>query len=210
MNALNPKVDLYLKDGCGRCTYYATPKCKVNFWPTELQALRQIALSCGLTEDLKWSVPVYTHEGKNIVIVAAFKDYCALSFFKGALINDPTQLLEKQGESSQSARIAKFTDTASIVNASSILKQFIFEAIENEKKGAKVTLIKNLEPMPEELENKFFEAPEIEKAFYALTPSRQRGYIIYFSQPKQSASRASRIEKCLSKILAGRGVNEYL
>lgn len=205
MYTLNPKVDDYLADGCGRCKYYATPQCKVHTWRKELELLRQIALESGLTEELKWSVPVYTLDGKNIVNISAFKEYSCLSFFKGVLLKDPEQLLEKHGESSQSVRTINFTDTQTILAREPILKAYIQEAIALEKEGAKVVFQKNLEPIPEELEQKFAEMPALKAAFYALTPGRQRGYIIFISQPKQSNTRVARIEKCLPKIMNGEG-----
>lgn len=208
MNRLNPKVDLYLAQGCGRCKYHATPACKVQKWQNELQTLRQIVLESELTEDLKWSIPVYTFQNKNVVIVCAFKEFCTLSFLKGALLKDQYNLLEKQGESAQSARVIKFTDVESIQKLTPILKEYIVEAIENEKDGKKVDFVKNLEPVPEELENKFSEYPILKDAFYRLTPGRQRAYILFFTQPKQSATRESRIEKCMEKILNGKGLND--
>jgi uncharacterized protein YdeI (YjbR/CyaY-like superfamily) len=208
MNSINPKVDLYLADGCGRCAFYATPNCKVKKWQKELETLRQIVLECNLTEELKWSVPVYTYQNKNIAIVAAFKDYCAISFFKGALLEDKHGLLNKPGESTQSARLIKFTAEKEIIKCASILKKYILEAIAIESSGKKVMFKKDLEPIPEALENKFNELPVFKKAFYTLTPSKQRGYIIYFSQPKQAQTSAARIEKCLEKIMNGRGITD--
>lgn len=203
MYTLNPEVDLYLADGCGRCKYYATPDCKVKKWLLELEMLRQIALESGLVEELKWKVPVYTFSGKNVIIVSAFKDYSSIAFIKGALLKDPEKILVKQGEHSQSGRIAKFTDTTTIQQLSAVLKAYILEAIELEKAGEKVEMKKNPEPIPEELENKFAEMPELKKAFFALTPGKQRAYIIHFSQPKQSQTRVSRIENNVQKILNG-------
>jgi uncharacterized protein YdeI (YjbR/CyaY-like superfamily) len=208
MNTLNPKVDLYLADGCGRCAYYATPKCKVKKWQKELETLRQIVLDCGLTEVLKWSVPVYTFQNKNIVIVSAFKEYCSLSFFKGALLKDQNNILEKQGENSQSARIIKFTDSKTILKLLPYLKKYIFEAAQLEESGMKVTFKKNVESVPEELENTFKELPALKNAFYSLTASKQRGYIIYFSQPKQPSTRVSRIQHCMQKIMNGESLND--
>jgi uncharacterized protein YdeI (YjbR/CyaY-like superfamily) len=208
MKHYNSKVDLYLADGCGRCAYYATPNCKVKNWKSELEVLRDIVLDCGLTEELKWSVPVYTHQNKNIVIVSAFKEYCSLSFFKGVLLKDPAKILESQGSSSQSARLIKFTESKAILKLAPVLKEYVKEAIKLEEAGEKVIFKKNLEPVPEELENKFKQLPLFKKAFYALTPSKQRGYIIYFSQPKQSKTRESRIENCIQKILNGKGIND--
>ena len=205
---MNPQVDLYLIDGCGRCDYYATPKCKVHQWREILIALRQIVLECGLTEELKWSMPVYTFQNKNIVMISAFKEYCSLNFFKGVLLKDEQSILVKQGESSQSARLVKFTDLNNLLDLSSALKNYIFESIENEKQNIKVEFKKNLEPVPQELEIIFKEQPLVKKAFYALTPGRQRGYLIHFAQPKQSNTRLSRIEKCIPLIMKNEGLND--
>jgi uncharacterized protein YdeI (YjbR/CyaY-like superfamily) len=204
---MNPQVDLYLEDGCGRCKFYKTPQCKVHNWQNELKVLRKIVLDCGLTEELKWSVPVYTYNQKNIAIVSAFKEYCSLSFFKGSLLQDSEGILYKQGESSQSARIIKFTSVKEILSREALLKAYIFEALEIENAGLKVEFKKNLEPVPIELEHKFETDIEFKKAFYDLTIGKQRGYIIYFSQPKQTETRLSRIEKCMQKILKGEGLN---
>jgi uncharacterized protein YdeI (YjbR/CyaY-like superfamily) len=208
MNALNPKIDLYIADGCGRCAYYATPKCKVRNWQIELETLRQIVLECGLTEELKWGVPCYTVNQNNVAVVAAFKDYCSLSFFKGALLKDTDNLLDKPSESTQSARLIKFTNSEDIVAQVAVLKSYILQAIEVEKAGLKVDFNKNPEPVPEELLQTFEAFPALKKAFYDLTAGRQRGYILFFSQPKQSNTRASRIEKCMDKIMNGKGLND--
>jgi uncharacterized protein YdeI (YjbR/CyaY-like superfamily) len=208
MNALNPKIDLYIADGCGRCAYYATPKCKVRNWQIELETLRQIVLECGLTEELKWGVPCYTVNQNNVAVVAAFKDYCSLSFFKGALLKDTDNLLDKPSENTQSARLIKFTNSEDIVAQSAVLKSYILQAIEVEKVGLKVDFNKNPEPVPEELLQAFEALPALKKAFYDLTAGRQRGYILFFSQPKQSNTRASRIEKCMDKIMNGKGLND--
>jgi uncharacterized protein YdeI (YjbR/CyaY-like superfamily) len=208
MNTLNPKIDLYIADGCGRCDYYATPKCKVRNWQIELETLRQVVLECGLTEELKWGVPCYTVNQSNVAIVAAFKDYCSISFFKGALLKDTDNLLDKPSESTQSARLIKFTNSADIVAQAAVLKSYILQAIEVEKAGLKVDFNKNPEPVPEELLQAFEAFPALKKAFYDLTAGRQRGYILFFSQPKQSNTRASRIEKCMDKIMNGKGLND--
>ena len=208
MKSMNPKVDHYLIDGCMRCNFGGTPECKVHNWKDELVMLRHIVLECGLTEELKWGVPCYTSDNKNIVIVSAFKDYSSLSFFKGALLKDPHKILIKQGENSQSARIIKFTNPEQITEQQEILKAYILEAVEIERSGLKVEFSKTPEPVPDELIQKFDEYPELKKAFHALTPGRQRGYIIYFSQPKQSQTRFNRIEKYKQKILNGEGLND--
>lgn len=205
---MNTNVDTYFTDGCGRCELGGTPQCKVNKWQAELKLLRRIVQDCGLTEESKWGVPCYTYKNKNVVMISAFKEFCALSFFKGILINDESNILEKPGENSQSARLAKFTDLHDIAGKEAILKAYIFEAIEIEKAGLKVKFKKQPEPIPEELEKKFDEDPVLKSAFEALTPGRQRGYIIHISQAKQSATRESRIEKCIPKILSGKGFND--
>jgi uncharacterized protein YdeI (YjbR/CyaY-like superfamily) len=206
MIELNQKVDLYIADGCGRCDYYATDKCKVRTWQLELEHARQIVLESKLVEEVKWGVPVYTHMGKNVIALAALKDCVTLGFFKGVLLKDPYKILEKQGKSMQSDRIIRFRSVQEITDKISVLKEYINEAISVEESGAKVEFKKDLEPIPDELLEKFEEFPALKAAFYALTPGKQRGYIIYFSQPKQSQSKISRIEKCMEKILNGEGM----
>jgi uncharacterized protein YdeI (YjbR/CyaY-like superfamily) len=208
MQGMNPQVDLFIADGCGRCDYYATDKCKVRNWQLELEHVRQIMLETDLNEEIKWGVPVYTHNGKNIVIISALKDCVTFVFFKGVLLKDDAKILEKQGESVQSARILRFTSVDRIIALGSLLKEYVKEAVALEMSGAKVEFKKDLEPVPQELEDKFEELPVIRDAFYALTPGRQRGYIIFFSQPKGAASRVSRIEKCIDKIMNGEGLND--
>lgn len=205
---MNAEVDLYLIDGCGRCAYYATPKCKVKNWQSELTILRQIVLSCGLTEELKWGVPCYTYNEKNVLIMSAFKEYCSISFFKGALMEDNFNVLIKPGDGSQAARLLKFTNPEQIANQTEIIKTYILQAIGIEQLGLKVAFKPNPEPIPEELLAKFEDFPALKEAFQALTPSRQRGYIIYFTQPKQSQTRINRIEKCIPKIFKGEGLND--
>jgi uncharacterized protein YdeI (YjbR/CyaY-like superfamily) len=202
----NPKVDPYFIDGCGRCSLYKTPDCKVHTWPKELARLRKIILSCGLTEELKWSFPTYTFQNTNILILSAFKEYCSVNFCKGALLKDPKGILIQPGESTQAARQIRFTNIREVDNLEPVVKAYIKEAIEAEKAGLKVEFKKNPEPIPVELQNKLDAQPALKKAFESLTPGRQRGYIIYFSQPKQSKTREARIEKCIAQILAGKGM----
>ncbi|MFZ4543583.1 MAG: YdeI/OmpD-associated family protein [Saprospiraceae bacterium] len=209
MNKINPKIDAYLIEGCGRCPLGNTLQCKVHKWPEELKALRAIALSSGLTEELKWSVPCYTYAGKNIAIVAAFNDYAAISFFKGALLQDTESILKKPGENTQLGRLAKFTNVNNIVQLEPVIKAYLLEAIELEKSNN----LAPIAPKPslsiiEELQQKFEVFPDLKVAFEALTPGRQRGYILFFSAPKQTNTRVSRIEKCIPKILDGKGINE--
>lgn len=206
---MNPKVDLFLEEGCGRCKWYRTPDCKVHTWTAELKLLRKIVLSCELTEELKWSQPCYTFNGNNILIVSAFKNFCFINILKGALLSDTHAILEKPGESSQSARLLKFTNVQDIKDIEATIKAYIFEAIEIEKAGLKVAFKKNPEVIPDEFQTKLDQIPELKKAFEALTPGRQRGYLLHFSQAKQAKTRESRIEKCMEAILNGKGFNEY-
>jgi len=189
---MNPKVDGYLR--------------KVKKWREEMEKLRKISLACGLTEELKWGKPCYTFQNSNIIIIQGFKEFCALLFCKGALLNDPNGILTKFGW--QAARRIPFTNVREIVEMEPILKAYIREAMEAEKAGLKVTFKKNPEPVPEELQNKLDEIPALKAAFAALTPGRQRGYILYFSAAKQSKTRESRVEKCMQQILNGKGLNE--
>ncbi|WP_345725309.1 YdeI/OmpD-associated family protein [Sinomicrobium weinanense] len=205
---MNTSADQYFIDGCGRCPLGGTPDCKVHHWTPALKLLRKIVLDCGLSEESKWGVPCYTFRDKNVLIVSALKDYCCLSFFKGSLLNDQKNLLVKPGPNSQAARLFKFTDTDEIIAMESELKAYIFEAIEIERAGLHVTFKKNPEPIPYELEVKFEEDPVLKTAFEALTPGRQRGYLLYFSQPKQSKTKVSRIEKCVPMILSGLGLHD--
>ncbi len=205
---MNPKIDQYLSKGCMRCPLGGTSNCKVHNWTEELKKLRSIVLECGLTEELKWGVPCYTFQNKNILIVSAFKDFCAISFFKGSLLSDTNNILTKPGDNSQAARYAKFTNLQEIVKMEAVLKRYVFEAIELEKAGLKVDFKKSPEPIPDELQKKLNEDILFKTAFEELTPGRKRGYIIYFSQPKQSKTRITRIEKCIPKILNGEGLND--
>ena len=201
-------VDKYLQEGCGRCPLGATPDCKVHNWNEELTYLRKLVLDCGLKEEVKWSVPCYTIDGKNILIVSAFREYCAISFFKGSLIKDEKNLLHKPGENSQASRLFKFTSLQDIKDIEVEIKDYIQQAVNNEKAGLKVEFKKNPEPIPEELEQKFNDDPVFQSAFEGLTPGRQRGYILFFSAPKKSETRISRIEKYTGKILNGEGMHD--
>ena len=209
MKRTNPKVDVYFTAGCGRCKLFNTPECKVHNWTRELAKLREIVLECGLEEELKWSHPVYTLQNSNIVMIGAFNENCVLSFFKGALLKDANGILSKQGENTQAARVIRFTKVREIAQMEDVLKAYIFEAIEVEKLGLKVDFKQTSDyAIPEELKNKLNEDSSFSNAFYTLTPGRQRGYILHFSQPKQSKTRVERIEKCMPKILIGKGLND--
>lgn len=206
---MNQKIENYLLQGCGRCPLGGTPQCKVHSWTKELKTMRSVILECGLSEELKWGVPCYTYGKSNIAILAAFKEYCALSFFKGALLNDPYKILYKPGENSQAARLIKITSMKDVLKIRDYVKDYIFEAVELEKAGLKVPS-KSVEEytVPQEFQNKLNSYPDLKAAFKALTPGRQKGYLLYFSQPKQSQTRLARIEKCVAKILSGKGIHD--
>ena len=192
---MNPKVNAYLN--------------RTKDWRKELEELRSIALECGLNEELKWGCPCYTFQKKNVVLIHVFKEYCAFLFFKGALLKDPKGILIQQTENVQVARQIRFTNVREIVKLKPALKTYIFEAIEVEKAGLKAPLKKTAEfNMPEEFQNKLDKKSALKKAFEALTPGRQRAYLLYFSAPKQSKTRESRIEKYTPEILKGRGLND--
>jgi uncharacterized protein YdeI (YjbR/CyaY-like superfamily) len=192
---MNPKVDVYISEA--------------KKWQEELEKLRTIILDCQLTEELKWGVPCYTFQNSNIVLIHVFKEYCAILFVKGALLNDANGILIQQTENVQAARQIRFTNVREIVAIETILKAYIYEAIEVEKAGLKVDFKKTTEYIiPEEFQNKLDEIPALKTAFDALTPGRQRAYILYFSAPKQSKTRESRVEKCMQQILNGKGLND--
>jgi uncharacterized protein YdeI (YjbR/CyaY-like superfamily) len=191
----NPKVDAFL--------------IRAKKWQEEYEKLRDIVLDCDLTEEFKWMHPCYTFENKNVVLIHGFKDYCALLFHKGVLLKDPQRILIQQTENVQAARQIRFTNVQEIIEMEPILKAYIHEAIEVEKDGLEVTFKKNTEYIiPEELQQKFDEIPDLKTAFEALTPGRQRAYLLHFSQPKQSKTRASRVEKYIPQILGGKGLND--
>ena len=192
---MNPKVDFYFD--------------KAKKWQKELEKLRTIILDCQLTEELRWGVPCYMFQKSNIVLIHTFKEYCAILFFKGALLNDTLGILIQQTENTQSTRQIRFTKTTEIIEQESIIKDYIFEAVEVEKAGLKVDLKKDTElQFTDELKNKFAKNAQLKTAFNALTPGRQRGYNLYFSAPKQSKTRESRIEKYTQQILNGKGLND--
>ena len=195
MNRMNPKVDFYFN--------------KAKKWQEETEKLRRILLECGLTEELKWGVPCYTFQKRNIVLIHVFKEYCALLFFKGALLNDPNGILIQQTKNVQAARQIRFTNVREIVKMKPILKAYIHEAIEVEKAGLKVDFRKTTDfNIPEEFQSKLDKIPALKSAFDALTPGRQRAYILHFSAPKQSRTREARVEKCMQQILNGKGLND--
>src|ERR1700745_2823543 len=192
---MNPDVDVYLS--------------KAKKWQEELAEMRKIILDCQLTEELKWGKPCYTFQKRNIVVMLPLKEHCALLFFKGALLKEANGILIKAGENTEAGRQIRFTNFREIVERETILKACIYEAIEVEKAGLKVNVKKVTElVIPEEFEKKLDEIPALKTAFEALTPGRQRAYIFYFSAPKQSKTRESRVEKCMQQILNGKGLND--
>lgn len=194
-NKLNPKVDEFLS--------------KTTKWQEEFKELRTIVLDCELTEDFKWMHPCYTFENKNIVLIHGFKEYCTLLFHKGALLKDTKGILIQQTENVQAARQIRFTNVQEIAEMEDTLKAYISEAIEVEKAGLKVNLNKSTDfAVPEEFQSKLDQIPSLKTAFEALTPGRQRAYLLYFSQAKQSKTRESRVEKYIQKILDGKGLND--
>jgi uncharacterized protein YdeI (YjbR/CyaY-like superfamily) len=195
MDRMNPKVDWFFD--------------KAAAWQEEYILLRDIVLDCGLDEELKWGCPCYSLQKKNVVLIHGFKEYCALLFMKGALLNDPKGILIQQTENVQSARQIRFTNAKEIAKLKTTLKAYIHEAIEVEKAGLEVKMKKTSEyPVPEEFKKKLDEKPALKKAFKALTPGRQRGYLYYFSQPKQSKTREARVEKYTQHILDGKGIDD--
>jgi|SRR5581483_4236204 len=195
MNRMNPKVDFFFS--------------KATKWQDEFKKLRMIVLDCGLAEELKWGKPCYTFQESNIVLIHGFKEYCALLFFKGALLKDAKGILIQQTENVQAARQIRFTDVREIVQMKPILKAYIQEAVEVEKAGLTVNFKKTTEfIIPAEFQKKLDELPALKTAFDALTPGRQRAYLLYFSAPKQSKTRESRVEKWLRPILNGKGLND--
>jgi len=203
-------VDEYLKDGCGRCSLFATPECKVHLWSNELEALRKIVLSTGLTEEIKWGVPCYTYNSANVTMISAFKPHASISFMKGSLLKDEARLLEKPGPNTQNNRVIRFTDAKQIENKQDILLAYIHEAIELEKAGIKPEPkpeVRNMD-LPEELVGFFNDDPTLKEAFEALTPGKQRSYLLHITQAKQASTRVSRIEKCIPKIMEGKGFHD--
>lgn len=192
---MNPKVDFYFNNA--------------EKWQEETMSLRRIVLECGLDEALKWGCPCYTFQQHNIVLIHTFKAYCALLFFKGALLNDAHGLLVQQTKNVQAARQIRFINVLEIAEQATMLKNYIYEAIEVEKAGLKVPLKKTAEfAIPEEFQRKLDESSTLKKAFESLTPGRQSAYKLHFSAPKQAKTRESRVEKAIPKILSGKGLND--
>lgn len=204
----NTSVDAYLQDGCGRCERYQTPQCKVHRWTDALVALRALLLETELVEEMKWGSPCYTLDGKNVVMITSFLDFCALAFWKGVLLADPNSVLEAPGPNSRVIRQFRFTSAARVEANEEAVRGFLKQAIELERSGAKVETGGIPEPMPDELLVVLDGDPEVRAAYDALTPGRQRSYILHVSGSKNEATRAGRAERCVTKILAGKGFNE--
>lgn len=195
MSARNPKVDAVAGNA--------------RQWREETEKLRAIILDFDLKEDLKWGKPCYSFEEHNVVLIQGFKEYCALLFTKGVLLKDPKGALKTIGQNTQAARQLRFANLREVIAMAPVVKAYIREAIEVEKAGVQVTYKKTEDfPVPDELRRKLKEAPALKTAFAALTPGRQRGYLLYFSQAKQSKTREARIEKCAPQILQGKGLND--
>ncbi|MCB2408802.1 YdeI/OmpD-associated family protein [Hymenobacter lucidus] len=204
-----PSVDFYFTDGCGRCALVSTPACSVRKWQPALHELRALVLGCGLTEELKWGVPCYTVQEKNVLLIHAFKEYCALNFVNGALLSDPNSLLVQQTANVQAARQIRFTDAQEIVRLQPVLEAYIREAVAAEKADLKVALKQTSDfTMPDELQAALDNSAALKAAFHTLTPGRQRGYLLYFSAPKQAKTRAARVEKYTPHILRGKGLHD--
>lgn len=198
-------VDDYLAEGCGRCDLYRTPGCKVHRWQDSLVALRAEVLAAGLEEHLKWGCPCYTVDGKNVLMVTAYKEFACVSFFAGALLRDDEGRLESPGPNSQAARLFKFRSAAEVEARRAQLRGFIEQAAALSRAGARVQFARTADPEPEELTALLDGDPGLRAAFDALTPGRQRSHVIYVSGAKQSASRQARADRCVPKILAGKG-----
>lgn len=203
----NPAVNSYFIDGCGRCSKFATPACSVRKWDEILDHLRMMLQGTALKEELKWSHPCYTFNGKNVLLIGAFKDYASLNFVKGALVPDPHNLLTLPSENSQSSKQLRFVDLAFLIDNEQAILELINQAVEVEKAGKKVAF-KSVDEyeMTEELTRVFQQDPQFEQAFKALTHGRQKGYLLFFAQAKQSKTRLDRIEKYYEHILAGKGM----
>jgi uncharacterized protein YdeI (YjbR/CyaY-like superfamily) len=201
-------VDQYLLDGCGRCSKGGTPSCTVHAWHPILVAMRELATECMLTEEVKWSVPCYTLKGKNVLMIHAFMEYCSIMFMKGSLLTDPENILHRQTEHVTAGRQLRYTSLEDFLAQREQAKAFIMAAITLEEAGKKVEKRTEEEPMVEELKEAFSQDSTFKTAFYQLTPGRQRAYLLHFAQPKQAATRASRIEKCMDMILRGEGLHD--
>lgn len=201
-------VDSYLRDGCGRCDHYQTPECKVHRWTPILEALRALLRASELVEEMKWGSPCYTLGGKNVIMLASFKDSCCLSFFKGVALVDDQGLLESPGPSSRHARLLRFRTTLELTARRALAQRLIDQAIALERAGTKLPADDAPEPVPEELQRRLEADAVLQQAFDALTPGRRRSHVLHIAGAKQSETRERRVERCAPEILAGRGFNE--
>jgi uncharacterized protein YdeI (YjbR/CyaY-like superfamily) len=201
-------VDAWLRDGCGRCDKYQTPECKVHLWTRPLVALRALVRESGLVEEMKWGNPCYTLDGKNVAMVAAFKEHCALSFFKGAALDDADGVLDAPGPNSRHMRLVKIHTLADVTARRASIKRLLAQAIEFERAGVKVKKAPAPAALPAELARRLAADAALAKAFKALTPGRQRSHVLYISAAKQPETRQRRVERCAVDIAAGRGMNE--
>lgn len=204
----NTSVDSYLAEGCGRCELFQTPQCKVHRWTEILVALRAMLRAAGLTEEMKWGSPCYTLAGKNVAMLVSLKESCALQFFKGAALHDPHGALDRAGPNSLAGRLLRFTALPQLIERRELVQDLLQQAIAVEQAGIKIAKPSAREPLPAELEQRLAADPELQRAFAALTPGRQRSHILHVSGAKQTETRQRRAERCVVEILAGRGFGE--
>lgn len=207
MIRLDPAVDVFMADGCGRCDLGGTPRCKVNRWRELLEQLRDYMLTAGFTETRKWGVPCYMYDGHNVLVLGVVKDSCSIGFFKGVLLSDPHGLLEKPGDDSQTTRLIRFRSQEDVDRVAPYLEGYLQNA--KERAADKVAFKRDYSnDYPEELQERMEEFPDLKLAFEALTPGRQRGYLLHFKSAKQVATRYARIDKSIDLIMAGKGIDE--
>lgn len=201
-------IEVYFAEGCGRCALGGTPQCKVHTWQEPLQHLRQLLQDTELTEEVKWGSPCYTYQGQNVILLSAFKEYCAINFLKGILLEDPENKLVLAGPNSHAARQFRFTETDAVEAEADYIAELLKAAVAVEKSGQKVPERTQEDPFPEELAEALEEDPLLKTAFENLTPGRQRSYLLHISGAKQPATRRSRIERCKGKIMEGKGFHD--
>lgn len=206
---MNRTIEGYFADGCGRCPLGGTPDCNVHAWRPILEALRDLLRSCGLEEAVKWGMPCYQYQGANVVILGAFKEFASLGFFKGSLLQNADGILTRQGENSEASRVIKVVELAWLRDWEEQVRACIYEAIEVEKSGLKVaTRTVEEEDFPEVIRQRLAEMPDLRNAFFALTPGRRKGYLLYFKGAAQDKTRLSRLEKQVSRIMNGKGLHD--
>ena len=205
----NTSVDSFLQNGCGRCELYQTPQCKVHRWTTELQMLRELVRQTELVEEMKWGSPCYTLNGRNVLMLAALRDFCAISFLNGAALVDERGLLQSPGPNSRYARYLTFTSISQISQSQLQIAELVEQAIQFARSGARFSPPADERPLPDELVARLESDPQLQQAFDALTPGRQRSHLIYIDQAKSTDARERRVERCVPRILLGKGFNEY-